>query len=164
MTQSPLVKGSRSLVCVWQQQLAHVCSLIWEASIAVDLRSPFWPDLRIGVTSSLALSSDRHRLVLSYVWMLPQLSHAKPLVRGVASGSAVITDKEMHERSFIIALRDDSHGNVIAPFSSVECLPIRSDNTIQEVRWKNAEDLSTLAGRPVRFRFHLRDGSLYSFW
>jgi hypothetical protein len=35
------------------------------------------------VTSSLALSSDRHRLVLSYVWMLPQLSHAKPLVRRV---------------------------------------------------------------------------------
>jgi hypothetical protein len=58
----------------------------------------------------------------------------------------------------------DSHGNVIAPFFSVECLPIRSDNTIQEVRWKNAEDLSTLADRPVRFRFHLRDGSLYSFW
>ncbi len=26
------------------------------------LQSPYWPDLKIGVTSSLALSSDRHRL------------------------------------------------------------------------------------------------------
>ena len=27
-----------------------------------------------------------------------------------------------------------------------------------------ADDLSALAGKPVRFRFHLRNGSLYSFW
>jgi hypothetical protein len=32
------------------------------------------------------------------------------------------------------------------------------------VRWKGREDLSSLAGRPVRFRFFLRKGSLYAFW
>src|SRR5206468_12305587 len=31
-------------------------------------------------------SDRRHRLVLSYVWMLPLLSHANPLVRGAAGG------------------------------------------------------------------------------
>ena len=30
--------------------------------------------------------------------------------------------------------------------------------------WKEAEDLAALAGQPVRFRFHLRDGALFSFW
>lgn len=41
--QSPWLKPSRSLVCVWQQQLVHGCSLIWATSIAVDLGSVFWP-------------------------------------------------------------------------------------------------------------------------
>ena len=31
-------------------------------------------------------SDRRHRLVLSYVWMLPLLSHANPLVRGAVGG------------------------------------------------------------------------------
>ena len=32
------------------------------------------------------------------------------------------------------------------------------------MHWNGATDLSALAGEPVRFRFHLRRGSLYSFW
>src|SRR6267378_587639 len=77
----------------------------------------------------------------------------------LAGGSAVLTDKEMHERLMMIPTAMSSRHSLRS-----ECLPLRSDNTIQEVRWKNAENLSTLAGRPVRFRFHLRDGSLSLFW
>jgi hypothetical protein len=58
----------------------------------------------------------------------------------------------------------DSRNRVIAPFSVENCIPIRVDNTIQAVRWKGAADLAALAGTPVKFRFHLRHGSLYSFW
>lgn len=58
----------------------------------------------------------------------------------------------------------DANNRVIAPFSRMDCLPIRSDNTLQRVRWKGAGDLSALAGTPVRFRFHLRGVSIYSFW
>ena len=58
----------------------------------------------------------------------------------------------------------DASNRIIAPFSADNCLPIRIDNTLQAVTWKGAADLSTLAGTPVKFRFHLRDGSLYSFW
>ena len=50
MTQSPSVKGSRSWVCVWQQQLAHVGGLIWETFIAVDLKSRIWLDPKNRVT------------------------------------------------------------------------------------------------------------------
>jgi hypothetical protein len=42
--------------------------------------------------------------------------------------------------------------------------PVRGDRTRLAVGWKGAADLSALAGRAVRFRFHLRDGSLYAFW
>jgi hypothetical protein len=55
-------------------------------------------------------------------------------------------------------------GNVISPFSLANCVPVRGDTTRQEIHWKGAADLSSLAGRPVRFKFHLNKGKLYSFW
>jgi hypothetical protein len=58
----------------------------------------------------------------------------------------------------------DEAGQVIAPFSEARCEPIHADGTRQDVRWQGAQDLSTLAGRPVRLRFHLRSGELYAFW
>jgi hypothetical protein len=58
----------------------------------------------------------------------------------------------------------DESGKVIAPFSRANGVPIRADQTLQAVQWQGAEDLSALAGKPVKFRFHLRNGSLYAFW
>ena len=58
----------------------------------------------------------------------------------------------------------DKAGRVIAPFTRDNCLPIRTDKTLQAVRWKGGADLSALAGRPVRLRFHLKNAHLYSFW
>ena len=55
-------------------------------------------------------------------------------------------------------------GQPIAPFTRENCVPVRVDSTLQTVRWQGAADLSQLAGEPVRFQFHLRQGSLYSFW
>ena len=57
----------------------------------------------------------------------------------------------------------DEEGTVIEPFTKENCEPLRVDAVTQKVRWKNA-DLSLLTGKPVRFRFHLNNGSLYSFW
>lgn len=58
----------------------------------------------------------------------------------------------------------DVDGRVIAPFSQSSCEKISADSTLQRVRWSGATDLSKLAGKPVRFRFHLAAGSLYAFW
>ena len=58
----------------------------------------------------------------------------------------------------------DPQGHVIAPFSLENCVPRTGDKTLLEVKFRGAEDLSSLAGRPVRLRFVLRAGSLYSFW
>jgi len=35
---------------------------------------------------------------------------------------------------------------------------------LHEVTWGDGADLAPLRGKPVRFRFHLTNGSLYSFW
>ena len=53
---------------------------------------------------------------------------------------------------------------VIAPFTKENCAIVRTDSTRVEVKWKGARDLSVLAGKPLRFRFHVENGDLYSFW
>ena len=58
----------------------------------------------------------------------------------------------------------DRRGRVIAPFSADNCKAVRSDKTLEAVTWIGANDLARLEGRPVKFRFYLRNGHLYSFW
>jgi len=55
-------------------------------------------------------------------------------------------------------------GKVIAPFTAANCVPVNGDHTKAELKWKGASDLSAIAGRPVRIRFQVRNGSLYAFW
>ena len=58
----------------------------------------------------------------------------------------------------------DERGDVIQPFSLDNCRPLAADATRTRLTWNGVQDLSSLAGRPVQFRFHLHDGHLYSFW
>jgi hypothetical protein len=58
----------------------------------------------------------------------------------------------------------DADGKVIGPFSRENCAPVEVDSTRQGIEWKGASDLASLAGKPVRFRFSLSHGKLYSFW
>lgn len=55
-------------------------------------------------------------------------------------------------------------GKVIQPFTAANCNALSCDKTLARVTWKPGRDLSSLAGKPVRFRFHLQGGSLYAFW
>jgi hypothetical protein len=58
----------------------------------------------------------------------------------------------------------DAEGRPIEPFTRANCEPISVDKTLVAVKWKDAADLATLAGKPVRIRFHLKSGSLFAFW
>lgn len=58
----------------------------------------------------------------------------------------------------------DEDGRVIEPFTLERCLPVATDSTRVRVSWQDAASLATLKDRPVRFRFHLKDGSLFAFW
>ena len=58
----------------------------------------------------------------------------------------------------------DKSGRVVEPFTRSNCLPLSEDKTLAAMKWKGAKDLSAVAGKPMRFRFYLRNGSLYSFW
>ncbi len=58
----------------------------------------------------------------------------------------------------------DRNGEVYPALAKKRCLPITPDGTIQPVKWLEPTDLAALAGKPVRFRFYLTNGELYSFW
>jgi hypothetical protein len=55
-------------------------------------------------------------------------------------------------------------GAVISGFTKENCVPVAADKTSQPIRWKAGGDLSSLTNQAVRFRFHLKNGRLYSFW
>ena len=55
-------------------------------------------------------------------------------------------------------------GKPIPPFTAENCVPLSCDNTLAPVTWRGARDLSPVAGKPVRLRFRLKNGSLYAFW
>ena len=58
----------------------------------------------------------------------------------------------------------DVNGDVIAPFTLDQSIPLSVDSTIAQLKWKSDTDLSSLMGKPVRLRFRLAHGRLYSFW
>src|SRR5699024_10787875 len=57
----------------------------------------------------------------------------------------------------------DEHDRVLKGFNAKNSHPIRTDKTLHKVEWETEDDLSALAGKTVKFRFHLTNGKLYSF-
>ena len=79
------------------------------------------------------------------------------------NGRYLFVNADAVEGELRVEALDDS-GRAIEPYSRANCVPVRTGNTLQRVVWKGAADLAPLAGKPVRFRFHLRWGKLYAFW
>ena len=55
-------------------------------------------------------------------------------------------------------------GSPIAAFSLENSIAVTTDKTRVRLSWNGVDDLSSLKGKTVRFRFHMTRGSLYSFW
>jgi hypothetical protein len=58
----------------------------------------------------------------------------------------------------------DEAGQPLEPFTLKNSHTMRADSTLEEITWNGGGDLAALRDRPVRLRFALRNGSLYSFW
>jgi hypothetical protein len=59
----------------------------------------------------------------------------------------------------------DIAGRVIEPYSLARATPIEGvDKTRIAVTWQGADTVPNVAGQPVRFRFWLTNGRIYSFW
>jgi hypothetical protein len=57
----------------------------------------------------------------------------------------------------------DEEGKPIAGFASDDCDPFSGDAVAHTMTWHKKADLSALAGKPVRLRFELARGQLWSF-
>ena len=58
----------------------------------------------------------------------------------------------------------DEDGIALPGFGAEACAPVRVDSTLHAVAWSGVSNLSALRDRKFRLRFHLREGSLFSFW
>ena len=57
----------------------------------------------------------------------------------------------------------DAHGEPIAGFAKDDCVPFDTDDIRGTVRWKTGDSLAALAGKAVRFIFHMQSAKLYAF-
>jgi hypothetical protein len=78
-------------------------------------------------------------------------------------GSRMFVNAATQAGELRVAILDED-GCPMAPYTLENCRPISTDSTLEPVTWAGAEDVSSLRGRVVRFRFSVRQGGLYSFW
>ncbi|MCH5376234.1 MAG: glycosyl hydrolase family 32, partial [Planctomycetes bacterium] len=78
------------------------------------------------------------------------------------TGSKMFVNADTDQGELFAEILDES-GEVIEPFTRENCRRVQADSTIEPIAWRGG-DLTALSGRPVRFRFTLQNGSLYSFW
>ena len=57
----------------------------------------------------------------------------------------------------------DVDGKPIPGFTSDECLPTAGDEIDRVIAWKKSADVSSLAGKPVRLRWVMKDADVFSF-
>jgi hypothetical protein len=67
-------------------------------------------------------------------------------------------------RTYRVRAVDGSMEPPIDGLNAKSCTPLTTDSTRAQIAWQSGKDLSSLAGRPVQFRFHLKNARLYSFW
>ena len=56
----------------------------------------------------------------------------------------------------------DAAGQPIPGFTLADCRELNTDDLARVVSWKNGSDVSTLAGKPIRLRFRLKDADLFA--
>ncbi len=58
----------------------------------------------------------------------------------------------------------DENNKAIKGYGKADCIPMKENSTKYMIRWRKHDNISSLRGKPVHFRFHLNKGDLYSFW
>ena len=78
-------------------------------------------------------------------------------------GSRLFINYSASAAGSIFAEVTDENGVPLPGFSKDDCLEIIGDEINREVKWKNNPNPGSLAGKPVRLRFFMKDADLYSF-
>ena len=79
------------------------------------------------------------------------------------SGRFLFVNADVDDGELRVEVLDEA-GTPLPAFSHAACSPVRGNATGLPVHWDGREHLGDVAGRPVRLRFSLTRGRLYSFW
>jgi hypothetical protein len=80
------------------------------------------------------------------------------------SGSYLFVNADVKSGE-LLAQVEDLNGKPIKPFTFENCVSFKGDSTIENISWKNADNLSQFANKPVKIKFKIKgEGKLYSFW
>lgn len=89
-------------------------------------------------------------------------------VEGVATtkplsfrGAELIVNADCSKGALRVEILDRA-GNPIPGFTREDCAPFRGNALRHRMSWRGKSEVSSLAGKPVRLRFHLRAGDLYA--
>ncbi len=58
----------------------------------------------------------------------------------------------------------DEKGKPIPGYLKDDCIVMQTNSTKYLIKWKNKANVSSLKNKPVKVKFYLTDGDLYSFW
>ena len=83
----------------------------------------------------------------------------KPLIFG---GNALHLNYSTSVAGCIHVEIQDLAGKPMEGFAAPDMLPLLGDRLDAEIRWKQGSDLSALIGKPVRFRFILKDADIFA--
>ena len=79
------------------------------------------------------------------------------------SGSRLVVNFATSAAGGVKVEIQDDKGRPVEGFSLADSVELFGDSIEKAVAWKDGGDLSTLAGKPVRLRFVVRDADLYSY-
>jgi hypothetical protein len=78
------------------------------------------------------------------------------------SGSKLLINYATSAVGGIVVEVQTPDGKAIEGFGTQDCVELIGDRIAHPVRWKQGDDVSAWAGKPVRLRFVLKDADLYS--
>lgn len=81
----------------------------------------------------------------------------------VFSGSRLLLNYATSAAGSIQVELSDESGRPLEGYGAADMEPLYGDELEGVVRWRNGEDVSAFAGKPVRVRFILNDADIYSF-
>jgi hypothetical protein len=79
------------------------------------------------------------------------------------SGSKLLVNLSTSAAGSLRVQIEDAKEQAVLGFGFSDCPGIYGDDIELAVRWRGGGDIGTLAGRPIRVRFALRDADLYAF-
>jgi hypothetical protein len=78
------------------------------------------------------------------------------------SGNRLIVNAETSAAGGICVEVQDLAGKAIEGYGLKDCTEFYGDAVAHAVRWKERDDVGSLAGKPIRLRIRIRDADLYS--